>query len=77
MQDEREPTPSEMFLKYDYPETKDMCKQFLTLLTTVLVIALTFSDKIVSFNNATTYPKWLVILSWTSFCYNGGRRSSI
>ena len=67
MLDENELTPAEMFLKYDYPETKDMCKQFLTLITTVLVISLTFSDKIVGFNNATTTSKCLVILSWTSF----------
>lgn len=58
---------SEMFLKYDYPETKDMCKQFLTLITTVLVISLTFSDKIVGFNDASKVSKWLVISSWTSF----------
>lgn len=67
MADEKELTPSEMFLKYDYPETKDMCKQFLTLITTVLVISLTFSDKIVSFSSAANISKGLVILAWTSF----------
>ena len=67
MPDDRELSSSEMFLKYDYPETKDMCKQFLTLITTVLVISLTFSDKIVGFTNASTISKWLVISSWTSF----------
>ncbi len=63
---DKEETPSEMFLKYDYPETKDMCKQFLTLVTTVLVISLTFSDKIINFTNASTASKWLIILAWTS-----------
>jgi len=67
MSDDKNLSPSEMFLKYDYPETKDMCKQFLTLITTVLVISLTFSDKIVGFNNASITAKWLVISSWTSF----------
>jgi hypothetical protein len=67
MSDQKELTPSEMFLKYAYPETKDMCKQFLTLITTVLVISLTFSDKIVGFSSATNSAKWLVISSWTSF----------
>jgi hypothetical protein len=67
MSDDKNLSQSEMFLKYDYPETKDMCKQFLTLITTVLVISLTFSDKIVGFNNASIASKWLVISSWTSF----------
>jgi len=57
----------EIFLKYDYPETKEMCKQFLTLITTVLVISLTFSEKIVKFENASNVSKWLIISSWISF----------
>src|SRR5436305_9473361 len=69
MADYQELSEAEMFLKYDYPETKDMCKQFLTLITTVLVISLTFSDKIVGFNNASMASKWLVIFSWTSFLF--------
>jgi hypothetical protein len=60
-------SPSEMFLKYDYPETKDLCKQFLTLITTVLIISLTFSEKIVAFSSATNTSKWLIISSWISF----------
>ena len=67
MSDDKNLSQSEMFLKYDYPETKDMCKQFLTLITTVLVISLTFSEKIVGFTNASITSKWLVISSWTSF----------
>ena len=67
MSDDRNLSPSEMFLKYDYPETKDMCKQFLTLITTVLVISITFSDKIVGFGDASFTSKWLVITAWTSF----------
>lgn len=65
MPDFEELPDAEMFLKYDYPETKDMC--FLTLITTVLVITVTFSDKIVDFSNASGISKWLVISSWTSF----------
>ncbi|MCW3091823.1 MAG: hypothetical protein JWP81_2892 [Ferruginibacter sp.] len=66
MSPEKKPSRAEMFLKYDYPETKDMCKQFLTLTTTVLVISLTFSDKIVGFSAASSTAKWLTISSWTS-----------
>lgn len=67
MPDYLELSEAEMFLKYDYPETKDLCKQFLTLITTVLVISLTFFDKVVGFSNASKISKWLVISSWTSF----------
>lgn len=54
---------SELFLKYDYPETKDMCKHFLTLSSSILAITLTFSDKIVNFVGATNMTKWLVALA--------------
>ena len=67
MPDYQNLSDAEMFLKYDYPETKDMCKQFLTLITTVLVISLTFSDKIVGFTTASIVAKWLIISAWTSF----------
>ena len=67
MLDHQTLSESQMFLKYDYPETKEMCKQFLTLLTTVLVITLTFSEKIVKFEDASKVSKWLIISSWTSF----------
>ena len=32
----------------------------------MLIISLTFSDKIVGFSNAPTASKWLVVSSWTS-----------
>ena len=57
----------ELFLKYDYPETKDMCKQFLTLVSSLLVVSLTFSDKIANFSKAPQLIKWLIIWSWISF----------
>lgn len=66
MSEERELTPSEMFLKYDYPETKDLCKYFLTLITTVFVISLTFSEKVINFGTQ-DYLRWLLIFSWCSF----------
>ena len=37
------------FLKYDYGETKDLCKSFLTLVSALLVFSVTFSEKIVAF----------------------------
>lgn len=56
---------SELFLKYDYPETKDMCKQFLTLASAILVVSLTFSEKIIDFSTASTTTKWLIITAWS------------
>jgi len=70
-------SPAEMFLKYDYPETKDMSKQFLTLIATVLVISITFSEKILHFTEPTKSSKWIVFSSWLSlllaiiFCGTG------
>ena len=54
----------ELFMKYNYPETKDMCKQFLTLVSTLLVVSLTFSDKVVNFSTASSAVKWIIVLAW-------------
>jgi hypothetical protein len=40
----------ETFLKYDYAETKDLAKDFLTLVSAILVFSLTFAEKIVNFH---------------------------
>jgi hypothetical protein len=46
------------FLKYDYAETKDLSKSFLTLVAAILVFSLTFSEKIVDFSTS-----WQIIAS--------------
>src|SRR5687767_2944902 len=51
---------AQLFLKYDYPETKDLCKQFLTLVVAVLVFSLTFSEKIADFPRASNTTKALL-----------------
>src|SRR5436305_14054304 len=58
---------SELFLKYNYAETKDLCKHFLTVVTAVLVFSLTFSEKIVDYKNATRFAKILLLTSWALF----------
>ena len=63
------PESSEHFLKYDYTETKDVCKHFLTLVTAVLVFSLTFSEKIVDYKNATDFAKYLLLGSWILFLF--------
>jgi len=58
---------ADQFLKYDYTETKDMCKQFLTLVSAILVTSLTFSDKITSLGDTSSTSKWLMLVAWSSF----------
>lgn len=55
---------SKLFLKYNYTETKDFCKQFLTLVVAVLVFSLTFSEKVIGFPNATLPAKLCLAISW-------------
>ena len=58
-------TPRELFLKYDYVEAKDLCKQFLTVNVTVVVFSLTFSDKVVVFASAPQSSRLLLVVSWS------------
>jgi hypothetical protein len=57
---------AKLFLQYDYPETKDLCKTFLTLVTAVLVFSLAFSEKIVDFARATKLARRLLLSAWFS-----------
>jgi hypothetical protein len=60
------PEPDKLFMQFYYPETKDLCKTFLTLVTAVLVFSLTFSDRIVDFARATKLARRLLLSSWFS-----------
>ena len=62
-------SPSELFLKYDFAVTQDLCKQFITLVTGVLVFSLTFSDKVVKFSRAKKFLRVLVAVSWASMLF--------
>jgi hypothetical protein len=55
----------DMLMKYNYAETKDLCKEFLTLVTGILVFSLTFSEKIVDFRRSRNSAKVLLLSSWT------------
>lgn len=58
-------TDRDLFLKYDYVEAKDLCKQFLTLNVAVVVLSLTFAEKIVKFGATTPLSfKALLVASW-------------
>jgi len=51
-------------MTYDYAELKDLCKQFLTLVSGILVFSITFEDKIVGFK---AMSRWPLLASWISF----------
>jgi hypothetical protein len=53
-----------IFLKFIYPEVKDLAKQFLTLILGSLVLSVTFSEKIVSFSAASIAQQICLLLSW-------------
>jgi hypothetical protein len=56
----------DLFLKYDYPESKDLAKSFFTLLTALLVASITFSEKIIDFTQASLVSKGLMVACWLS-----------
>jgi hypothetical protein len=58
---------AEMFLKYDYAETKDLLKTFLTLISGTLVLSLTFSDKVIGFSNASILTRRVLFSAWALF----------
>ena len=58
---------AEQFMKYDYAETKDLCKQFLTLVSGILVFSITFAEKIVGYKEEGISARWPIVASWASF----------
>lgn len=61
------PDAVDMFLKYDYAETRDLLKAFITLISATLVFSLTFSDKIATMDAAKPSVRHFVFAAWTSF----------
>jgi hypothetical protein len=58
---------AETFIKYDYTETKDLLKTFITLISATLVLPLTFSEKIVRFDKAAPGTRYRMLMSWVLF----------
>jgi hypothetical protein len=58
---------AKLFLQYDYAETKDLAKHFLTVVSATLVFSLTFSEKIINFAKASPSTKLLLLVAWSSF----------
>ena len=57
------------FLKYNFAITEDLCKQFITVVSGVLVFSLTFSEKIVNFSSAKKGLRILLAVSWASMLF--------
>jgi len=55
---------ADLFLKYDYAETKDLLKTFITLVSATLVFSLTFSEKVVNFSSAPLRTRQTLFASW-------------
>jgi hypothetical protein len=53
-------------VKFDYAEAKDPCKNFLTLISGVLVFSVAFSERIVGPTGAGLPTKWLMAAAWGS-----------
>jgi hypothetical protein len=52
------------FLTYDYAESKDASKAFLTLLTALFVASITFSEKIVDVQKSSWWSLGLMVSCW-------------
>ena len=57
---------AELFIRDNYTETKDFCKQFLTLVVGVLVFSLTFSEKVIGFQQASMFARLSLAIAWAS-----------
>ncbi|TGS89970.1 hypothetical protein EN856_39435, partial [Mesorhizobium sp. M8A.F.Ca.ET.213.01.1.1] len=54
-------SPVEEFLHYQYKEIKDMCEQFIALLSGILLFSVNFSDKLVKAESAPVYYKHILV----------------
>ncbi|MEV4781357.1 hypothetical protein [Burkholderia sp. LMU1-1-1.1] len=57
---------ADTFQKYDYAESKDLAKSFLTILVAVFVASITFSEKIAGIAIAGIWTKTFMITCWVA-----------
>lgn len=55
------------FLEYDYAETRDLLKSFLTLISATLGLSVAFSDKIAGPHFSDRLVRRTMLLAWVSF----------
>ena len=58
---------TKLFLDFVYPEVKDLCTHFLTLVAGILVFSVTFSEKIVNFHTAGRWARSFLLGAWVLF----------
>ncbi len=68
MQIQPAPVPDVIYklTEFEWAEFKDLAKQFLTLIVGVLVFSVTFSEKIVDYQDASKWQKASVVATWAS-----------
>lgn len=74
------PSP-ELFLQYDYPETRELMKSFLTVVSATLALSVAFSEKIVRTHQADGRVRWFMLTTWclmfAALLFGGGSIVSI
>src|SRR3954467_9801709 len=55
----------EGFIKYNYGESKELGKLFITVLSGILLFSINFSDKVGGIQNAPPYYRFLLLGSWS------------
>src|SRR5262245_61562746 len=58
---------SRLFMQYDYADTRSLCKDFLTLVSAILVFSTAFSEQTVDFANASLNSRRWLLSSWQCF----------
>ena len=54
----------EDWFKYEFSEIKGIAQQFLTMIVGVLVLSITFSEKVVRYDSAEAAPRFFLHASW-------------
>lgn len=67
LEKDKDDKDSKIFLEFHYPEIKDLCIHFLTLISGILAFSVVFSDKMIDFNTAHFLARSSIILAWILF----------
>ena len=61
---DKSPSEARIFVEFHYIEIKDLLKHFLTLISASLVFSITFAEKIVDLEHATTSQQGMLFTAW-------------
>jgi len=64
MSDTGIPKATELFLRFDYAETKDLLKTLLSLVSGILVFSVTFGEKIVGLKDGNRSARRFLVTAW-------------